>query len=188
MKRPAATTILTYFIYAALAAAVVFGFVVQQDRITEATERYDSLFASYQELDRDCAEAADCFTEAPAADEVAPGPAGANGAPGPTGPQGLPGADGTDGTTPPAGSDGTDGKNGPAGPAGKDGAPGANGADGKDGTNGADGSAGKDGTDGKPPFSWTYTTTRGTTYTCNRTDPFDASAPTYTCTPQGVTP
>lgn len=60
---------------------------------------------------------------------------------------------------------------GPSGPAG---------ADGRDG---ADGATGSPGADGEPPVSWTFTWL-ATTYTCTRTDPFDATAPTYSCTTQ----
>jgi uncharacterized protein HemX len=37
------------------------------------------------------------------------------------------------------------------------------------------------GQNGQPPVSWTYTDALGFSHTCGRTDPFDASAPTYTC-------
>jgi hypothetical protein len=74
------------------------------------------------------------------------------------------------------------------GPPGNPGAPGAAGADGVNGQNGADGANGTNGTNGadgapgQPPTSWTEPgLLPGTTITCTRTDPFDASAPTYTC-------
>lgn len=67
-------------------------------------------------------------------------------------------ADGIDGQP------GAPGATGPAGPAGADGAPGANGAA------------------GEPPLSWQFTWL-GVDYTCSRADPFDPTAPTYTCTP-----
>jgi len=64
------------------------------------------------------------------------------------------------------------GEPGPAGPAGRDGEPGP---------------AGEDGADGQPPLSWTFThqpvVGPAVTYECTRTDPFDASAPTYECSP-----
>ena len=96
---------------------------------------------------------------------------------GPTGPRSLvPG---------PKGDAAKDGATGKPGDAGAPGASGATGAAGKDGTNGSDG---KDGAAGSPPFSWTYTTIRGNTYKCERTDPFDPASPTYNCAPLGVTP
>lgn len=69
---------------------------------------------------------------------------------------------------------------------GATGGTGATGADstipGPAGANGADGAPGAD---GQPPLSWTFPYTdelgKTTTYTCTRSDPFDPSAPTYTC-------
>lgn len=71
---------------------------------------------------------------------------------------------------------------------GPSGLPGPNGTDGQPGTAGADGAqgpagpAGANGVDGQPPTSWTYTDDLGFQHTCSRTDPFDATAPTYSCT------
>ena len=73
------------------------------------------------------------------------------------------------------------GEPGPAGPAGRDG------QDGAPGPAGPAGPAGADGSDGQPPLSWTFThqpvVGPAVTYECTRTDPFDASAPTYECSP-----
>lgn len=105
----------------------------------------------------------------------------------------------------PVGPSGASGTSGSPGATGTSGQPGVNGADGqnatsdqvaaavagycgdhnqcagRDGTDGTDGRDGADGRDGKPPVSWTYTDPLGGQHTCVRTDPFDASAPTYTC-------
>lgn len=93
----------------------------------------------------------------------------------------------SDGVTSPAGQ-GCVGVPGVAGAAGADGQPGTNGVDGQPGQPGADGAVGATGpagTPGSPPLSWTYSDQNGRDYTCTRTDPFDASAPTYQC---GITP
>lgn len=108
---------------------------------------------------------------------------------------GSPGADGKDGTDGAAGASGAPGAPGEsatadqvaaavstycgahnqcAGPAGSDGTS-ATGAPGSPGAPGASGAP------GEPPVSWTYTDSLGDEHTCSRTDPFDASAPTYTC-------
>lgn len=71
---------------------------------------------------------------------------------------------------------------------GDPGADGAAGRDGTDGQPGTDGAAGPPGADGQPPLSWTFTDARGFTQACARTDPFDPTAPTYSCTTEGVTP
>lgn len=107
------------------------------------------------------------------------------------------------------GSPGASGKAGTSGPPGASGAPGtagqnatteqvadavstycsthnqcqgAPGSPGPSGMNGADGSSGAP---GQPPYSWTWTTTDALggqhDHTCTRSEPFDASAPTYTC-------
>jgi hypothetical protein len=158
MRRPPVATILTYFVYIALAAVVTFAFFAQSHRIALSDERYDELFAAYQQLDRDCATADDCTTDAPSPDEVAESSeSGAQGAPGTNG------TDGRDGRTPSSGellqliqlycsaNDGCRGAPGspgaagspgdtvvgPPGPAGADGAPGASGADGAPGPAGA---------------------------------------------------
>jgi hypothetical protein len=90
------------------------------------------------------------------------------------GPQGLPGPQGPRGFAGPTGPPGKDGA------AGADGAPGPSGADGATGATGPAGPSGPSGSDGKPPTSWTFDWL-GFTYTCTRTEPFDASAPTYEC-------
>jgi hypothetical protein len=93
----------------------------------------------------------------------------------------------SDGVTSPAGQ-GCVGVPGVAGAVGAAGQPGTNGVDGQPGQPGADGAVGATGpagTPGSPPLSWTYSDQNGRDYTCTRTDPFDASAPTYQC---GITP
>jgi len=124
--------------------------------------------------------------------------AGAAGDPGKAGTNGIDGRDGTSvisvicqasgswlitysngssqqATGPCIGANGADGQT-ITGPPGKDGTNGSNGA------NGADGRDGTDGAPGEPPFSWTWVSTSGLSRTCNRTEPFDKTAPTYTCT------
>lgn len=61
---------------------------------------------------------------------------------------------------------------------GIDGQTGATGPAGADST--VPGPAGAAGSDGEPPVSWTFEWA-AFTYLCTRTDPFDASAPTYEC-------
>lgn len=80
-----------------------------------------------------------------------------------TGPAGPPGPAGQDSTVP-----------GPQGPVG----PGST----VPGPQGPEGPAGPSGADGQPPSSWSYQWL-GITYTCTRTEPFDPSTPTYTCSP-----
>jgi len=176
-------------------AGVSAAFWTQQGAINNGAQRYDSLsakydtlFSQYSRLYSDCAEASNCEPTAPSPESI-PGPAGQPGEPGPAGRNAtdqqvaaavsdycssrsgciVPGPPG------PAGKDGTDGTTvtGPAGPAGPAGADGADGAPGAPGTPGAD---------GQPPLSWTYTDALGIPYTCTRSDPFDPTAPTYTCT------
>lgn len=117
------------------------------------------------------------------------GAAGTDGLDGARGPRGLAGTDGLDGAAGVAGIDstaiGATGDAGAAGTAGQDGTDGGQGATGPAGTDGApgaDGAAGAAGTSGEPPSSWTTTDRTGKTYTCTRTESFDATAPTYTCT------
>ena len=117
----------------------------------------------------------------------------------------VPGTPGTPGSTGPGASDGQvfrqvesfctvtllcRGEAGAAGPAGPPGAsvPGTPGSPGESivGPQGPKGDPGESitgppGADGQPPFSWTYTDMLGVSHTCARTDPFDASAPTYNC-------
>lgn len=109
------------------------------------------------------------------------GPSGAIGTPGKSGPPGSPGAPGQNATADQVadavatycaahddcrGEQGSSGEQGPSGPAGAPGSAGPTGAPGDD---------------GQPPISWTYTDALGRDHTCTRTDPFDASAPTYSC-------
>lgn len=104
---------------------------------------------------------------------------------GPAGPSGS-SVTGPPGQSGPSGSTVT----GPPGPAGNDGqnatsdqvaqAVASYCAD-HDQCQGPPGHDGADGRDGQPPVSWTYTDPLGEQHTCVRTDPFDPSAPTYTC-------
>ena len=127
----------------------------------------------------------------PVGPEGSPGPSGAAGSSGPRGPAGPVGS-GHAGVNGAPGSPGPSGQPGPTGPSGPSGPVGASGATGPDGPTGATGPAGPDGTngrDGAPPVSWTetfvYTDALGGEHTinatCTRTVPFDADAPTYTC-------
>lgn len=70
---------------------------------------------------------------------------------------------------------------GPTGLQGPAGLNGADGAQGPPGPAGADGVNGTNGVDGQPPVSWTYTDAFGIQHTCSRTDQFDPSSPTYSC-------
>lgn len=174
-------------------AAVVGMFVIQQQRIDSLTAALDhkegqlsELIDNYAALADDCEEAADCETTTPAPEQVEESLPGTPGERGPVGPgasdaqvleqvrsycdarddcRGEPGEDGRDGT---------DGRDGVAG------APGPQGGPGEKGDKGDPGDSGTPGAPGEPPLSWTFDFF-GTTYTCTRTEPFDASAPTYTC-------
>ena len=159
---------------ALVGAVVVFAFIVQQNLIASANARYDTLFNAYQEVTRDCEDAADCTTDAPPPEDVPQPVAGAAGEPGVAGERGPRGLEGPQGE---AGKDGVNGADGAPG------SPGTAGADGADGAPGAPGANGIDGTPGQPPYSWTFTDPLGLAYTCNRTDPFDQTAPTYSCAP-----
>lgn len=177
-----------------LVALVSLGllFGEQQSRISTQSARLQSAHAEnvkllndYTKSIDDCNRSSDCTSTVPAPKTIieqgTPGPSGQNGQ-NATDDQvarqvdiycdirveceGPPGVDGTDGVN------GTDGATGPQGPQGDTGPAGQAGADGTNGTNGAD---------GQPPVSWTYTDDLGITHTCTRTDPFDPTAPTYTC-------
>jgi hypothetical protein len=155
MRRPPAATIITYIVWTALAAVVIAAFFGQQHRIAISDQRYDELFAAYQQLDRDCATADDCETDAPSPSEVSE----AAPIPGAQGDQGVAGRDGRDASdeqvqravTQYCAANGCRGLPGPDGAAGRDGstgAPGANGVDGAAGSPGADGAPGAVGPQG----------------------------------------
>lgn len=160
--------------------------VIATNRATAATQaksadsRYSVLFSSYKQLTDEAAKAG-VKTTTPQPDDLPQPPTGATGATGATGPapafSEIIGAVATycerDPANPPC--------KGTVGAAGATGSTGAAGATGATGPSGADGAPGKDGADGQPPLSWTYTDALGATHTCNRSDSFDASAPTYTC-------
>ena len=93
------------------------------------------------------------------------GPAGPPGVSGSPGPAGTPGATGAPGQ---AGAPGAAGQQGDPGPAGPTGSPGP---------------AGSPGAAGKPPASWTWTSTLGVRYRCDRDPGSPDDAPTYTCSP-----
>jgi len=86
---------------------------------------------------------------------------GTKGDTGLTGINGRAGTSGTDGT----GTNGTNGADGIPGPAGAQGDPGPAGVDGTNGTNGTNGADGADGRSAYP-FTFSFTTTAGLTYTC----------------------
>lgn len=173
-------------------AGITAAFWVQQgridggvDRYNNLSQKYDRLFTQYSRLYGDCTESSNCEPTAPAPEAI-PGPPGSRGAAGPTGPtgergekgdMGVPGQTGPQG---PAGTAGAEGSQGDSGPAGAQGPAGAT------GPAGPAGAAGPPGADGQPPFSWTYTDALGLPYTCTRTDPFDPSAPTYSCAPTPI--
>lgn len=146
-----------------------------------------------------CAQAAPgtpgCYAPvAPPAKEVAPqiitGPTGAQGFQGVQGIQGAQGVKGDTGLTgingiAGTGTNGTNGADGTSGPAGAQGDPGPAGAPGADG---ADGPAGQS----AYPFTFTFRTTGGMTYTCTLpasgepgtcTEALPAPTPTPTATP-----
>jgi hypothetical protein len=175
-----------------LIAAIASAFWVQQGRIDAGAHRYDNLsakydrlFTQYSRLYGDCAESTSCEPTAPAPEAI-PGPQGTAGASGPsgaTGARGEKGDIGVPGQTGPKGETGATGSEGAAGPAGAQGDPGPAGAQGPAGATGATGPAGAAGV---PPLSWTYTDPLGIPYSCTRTDPFDPTAPTYSCAPTPI--
>lgn len=163
-----------------------------RERVASKDDDLTSLLESYTSLYDDCEQAEGCDSEAPAPEvieRVLPV----------EGPQGEPGRAPTSseiddavvrycllrtecrGEVGAAGTNGTDGASGSAGQPGANGQAGADGATGSQGPAGETGAPGQDGADGQPPVSWTYDDALGFTHTCTRTDPFDASAPTYTC-------
>lgn len=162
--------------------------VINQDRAdAKATEkadnaRYQQLFDNYSSLYKEFGQSTGTEPSAPSP-ALVEGPAGATGSTGATGARGDIGVPGQTGPAGPPGAAGSSGSAGDAGPAGVQGDPGPAGPQGPAGV------AGPGGADGQPPLSWTYDDALGISYTCNRTDPFDPSAPTYSCalTPIGVT-
>ena len=129
---------------------------------------------------------------APPAAQVAPqiitGPVGPQGYQGPQGPQGPKGDIGLTGVNGLAGVTGTNGTgtNGTNGTAGKDGAPGTPGAKGEPGPAGASGAPGATGQPGQSayPFTFSFDTTGGRTYTCT----LPAAGERGTCTETTSTP
>lgn len=156
--------------------------------ISQKDKDLTALLDQYAKLYQDC-KATGCGSSAPAPSivkEVLPSIPGPQGAPGRTpssadilnavvaycqvhaecrGQMGANGANGTDSSVP-----------GPPGPAGQDST-----VPGPPGPTGPAGPAGANGADGQPPTGWTYTDALGSPHSCNRSTPFDASAPTYTC-------
>ncbi len=155
--------------------------VEQNATIDEKDGQLIDLLDSYAALADDCDAAADCTTTTPAPEIIQQIIEGTPGSPGrpPTAAEIAESIRAycavRDGCAGDDGQDGQPGSPGASGEAGSDGAPGAAGAD------GAPGASGTPGADGQPPVSWTFTYLL-TDYTCNRTDPFDPSAPQYTCT------
>jgi len=162
--------------------------VAEKNRLVEKKDgQLSTLLNQYAALAGDCEKAADCQTETPTPTVIEQYISGAPGTPGrsATDDQVLNSViaycalrNGCEG--PPsmiAGPSGTNGADssvaGPQGPPGRDGA---------DSTvPGPTGATGPAGADGQPPVSWTYDDVLGMAHTCTRTDPFDATAPTYTC-------
>lgn len=150
----------------------------------ELADAHDELQASqanaerlYQQLldegVRPDAEKPSEVVEGPAGERGDTGPRGLQGEPGEPGPPGPPGQPGGIGAPGEPGAPGEQGEPGPAGPPGEAGAPGAAGPAGADGAHG---------TPGQPPTSWTFTFAF-VDYRCDRADPFDPAAPTYSCMP-----
>ena len=110
---------------------------------------------------------------------------------GKAGSQGLTGLTGDKGDTGAKGDTGLTGLTGVAGTAGlftvgENGADGVSitgdtGATGETGATGDTGAKGDTGLNGESPYGWTTVHADGTTERCNRADPFDPLAPTYTC-------
>lgn len=156
--------------------------VIAQDRAdakaTEAADskRYQQLFDNYSGLYKEFGQSTGTEPSAPAPSTI-PGPTGATGSTGAQGPRGDIGVPGQTGPAGPPGSTGATGEQGDPGPAGAQGPPGATGATGATGPTGAD---------GQPPTAWTYTDAIGVSYSCTRTDPFDQTAPTYSCAPTPI--
>jgi Na+-transporting methylmalonyl-CoA/oxaloacetate decarboxylase gamma subunit len=129
---------------------------------------------------------------------VREGPQGAQGIPGVQGPAGIQGIQGIQGFEGPkgdkgdTGATGLTGEKGDKGDTGAQGAPGEKGEKGDTGAQGVQGEKGETGSvgpqgvagvDGQPPFSWVVFNEGGQIVeSCVRADPFDAKAPTYTCT------
>lgn len=159
--------------------------VIDQNRAdAKATEnadnaRYQQLFDNYSSLYKEFGQSTGTEPSAPSPALVA-GPAGATGSTGATGAQGDIGVPGQTGPPGPAGAPGTSGAAGDPGPTGAQGDPGPAGAQ------GPAGATGPAGADGQPPLSWSYVDALGISYTCNRTDPFDPTAPTYSCAPTPI--
>lgn len=149
----------------------------QNEIIGEKDAQLLDLLDSYAALADDCDQADDCTTTTPSPEiiqQIIEGTPGAAGEPG----------------RPPTVAEIGDAvraycavRDDCKGAKGELGAPGVDGAPGQPGADGAPGAPGADGASGQPPSSWTYTDGLGFSYTCTRTDPFDASAPTYECNP-----
>lgn len=180
----AGTIVVVLVAVAAVIGGGIYLAVANTDLRAELSDTHDELSASQANAEELYQQLLDegLNPEAEKPSEVAPPAAGA------TGERGTPGADGRDGVQ---GLPGVPGAAGPAGSPGADGEPGTPGPvgqDGADGAPGADGAAGSPGADGAPPLSWTFTGALGVRYVCTRTDPFDPTLPTYTCTTEGETP
>lgn len=92
-KKSRGVIFLTYAAYVLLVLSSLLTIVIQQERINNANARYATLFEAYVEVTRDCADAEDCETDAPAPSEVPSEPIV-----GATGDRGAPGRDGQNAT------------------------------------------------------------------------------------------
>lgn len=161
--RPDGRTAITAALVLATLGIAVAGYFAQ-------AYQYNTLFALYQQQNQQLLDNG-IEPQTPQPSQIVQ--QGAAGADGPQGPRGIPGEDSQ-----------VPGPTGPPGSAGTNGADGSDGADSTvPGPQGEPGTPGSNGVDGQPPTSWTYTDAVGIRYTCNRTDPFDPSAPTYSCAP-----
>lgn len=184
----------------AVAAAIAVGLLWLATQVGHLRRESDALSIA---LTQQRAQAAEVGLDpvAPPADEIRrdptvvkgprgePGTPGEPGQPGPAGAPGAPGSPGATGVPGPTGPPGPAGPAGPPGPGGADGAPGEPGPPGPAGPRGESGPTGPpgvDGRDGEPPESWTWTDPAGIRHTCTRDSGSLDSAPTYTCTREGI--
>lgn len=161
-------------------------------QIAEACASKDGTSLDAETYDRLCADARTIVREGPQGAQGVPGiqgpqgiqgEQGLQGAQGIRGPPGIDGTDGVDGAVGPQGEKGETGDTGPQGPQGEKGDTGAQGPQGETGATGAVGPQGPAGANGQPPFAWVvYNEAGNVIESCVRTDPFDPSEPTYTCT------
>lgn len=172
---PAAAIVAIVGMLALMAIAVIQSVTVRDQSSIIAT------LSANNDLLREQVQDAGEIPVAPPAETVV----GAQGSPGPAGAAGADGRDGTSVISVTCGSNGQWVVLYSTGRVQTEvgscvGTSGTNGADGAPGAPGAPGATGPAGSPGEPPTAWTFDWL-GFTYSCTRTDPFDASAPTYEC-------